>query len=302
MGDMYKNAGVNLEEAASLNKKLCSKFNQPNFSEFVGGLEYNGIKIFSCTDGIGTKIIPLYERKLYKTIAVDLVAANLNDMATRNVKAIGFSDYIAVNKLDSDVVSKIIFELNAVLSQCNCELLGGETAEMPDLLKENCIDIAGFALGIGKTSSISINKGDIIVGLKSSGIHANGFSLIRKLYKENLLSEDEFAECLKPTFIYYNTVRKLWDKGLIKAGVNVTGGGLEENLPRIVELKRLELYRQSIPCQPIYTKLAEIVGDEMQAVFNCGVGFCIFCTQENKEVVFKICKEFEPFELGRVLE
>ncbi len=301
MGDMYKNAGVNLAEAEQLNRKLRAKIQDTNVSEFVGSVNYNGIQIFNCCDGIGTKIIPLYERKLYKTIAVDLVAANLNDMATRDVTAVGFSDYIAVNKLDSEAVSEIITELKHALTECNCRLLGGETAEMPDLLRIGCIDISGFAIGIGKSAPQTIEKKDVIIGLKSSGIHANGFSLIRKLYSENKLTDEEFDSCLAPSYIYYNTIRKLWEQKLIKAGANITGGGLKENLSRIVELKRVELYQTNIPQQPIYQRLHELIGDEIYDVFNCGVGFCIISAPENKDKIFEICKCFEPFELGRVI-
>lgn len=299
--DMYKQSGVNLIEAQKLNNILALKVKDENLGEFVGLIEHSGVKIFNCCDGIGTKIIPLYERGLYKTIAVDLAAANLNDMATRDVTAVGFSDYIAVNRLDSYAVSQIIIELKKVLDNCNCRLLGGETSEMPDLLKEGVIDISGFAIGIGNSEPQKIQKNDIIIALKSNGIHANGFSLIRKLYKEKKISDKDFETCLEPSFIYYNALRKLWDKRLIKAGANITGGGLLENLSRIACLSGLELFTENIPEQPVYTLLERLIGDEMWQVFNCGVGFCIFANPANKDEIFKICAEFEPFELGRVI-
>ena len=299
--DAYKQSGVDLKEAERLNKILSRKIKDKNISEFVGSVDYNGIKIYNCCDGIGTKIIPLYKRKRYADIAQEVVAANLNDMATRDVMALGFSDYIAVNKLDSDAISSIIIELKKVLEQCNCRLLGGETSEMSDILRDGVIDIAGFAIGAGGGELQKIETGDILIGLKSSGVHANGFSLVRKLYNDCQLSDKEFETCLVPTYIYYNTIRKLWNANLIKAGANITGGGLIENLSRIVEVSRLELFKQNIPQQPIFQCLHELVGDEIYNVFNCGVGFCIFAAPQNKEKIFEICKEFTPFELGRII-
>ena len=189
--------------------------------------------------------------------------------------------------------------IKKVLEKCNCRLLGGETSEMPDIMRDGVIDIAGFAIGAGGGELQKIETGDIIIGLPSSGVHANGFSLVRKLYNDGQLSDKDFETCLVPTYIYYNTIRKLWDANLIKAGANITGGGLIENLSRIVEVKRLELFKQNIPQQPIFQRLHELVGDEIYNVFNCGVGFCIICAPENQKDIYKICEN--AFELGRVI-
>ena len=297
---MYNDAGVNLSEARKLTKRLFEITKDNNLKDFAGSVDAEGKKIFNCCDGIGTKIIPLYERKMYKTIAADLVAANLNDMAAKNVKAVGFCDYIAVNKLESNAIVEIIRELKQVLESCNCKLTGGETSEMPDILKDGVIDITGFATGTGHAETQPINAGDIIIGLQSSGIHSNGFSLIRKLYNEKKLSDEEFEECLTPSYIYYNVLRKLWDEKLIKSGANITGGGIIENLSRIVDIKKCELFWKNIPKMQIYQKLQQIVGDEIYDVFNCGIGFCIIADKKNREKIFELCKEFSPFEFGRV--
>lgn len=303
MGELYKKSGVNIAEANCLSKKLGLL--GTDFRNFAGEISYGDLKILNCCDGIGTKIIPLYDRKLFKTIAIDLAAANLNDLATKNARAVAFSDYIAVNKLDSASIAQIIFELKNILDECDCKLLGGETSEMPALLKDGAIDICGFAIGVadGKYLPAEIREGDVVIGLKSNGIHANGFSLIRSLYSAGKLSENEFCECLKPSFIYYNYVRKLWENNLIKAAANITGGGLLTNLERVFPLNlKPQLNFSVIPEQYIFEKLFKLCGDEVYEVFNCGVGFCLIANQENHNVISDICEKFEPFILGKVVK
>lgn len=305
MSEMYKKSGVDLDEAEKLNEKLRQNISNKNLGMFAGSayLESLGVHILNCCDGIGSKIIPLYERKLYKTIAVDLIAANLNDLATRDAQAVSFSDYIAVNKLDSNAVSEIITNLELELTKYNCILSGGETSEIPHLLRDGTIDICGFAIGIAKTlDAPKINIGDVIIGLKSSGIHANGFTLVRKLYEEGKLSKTEFEMTLTPAYVYYNVIRKLWGNKLIKAGANITGGGIYSNLIRVIPHDMsVSLSFESIPRQAVFEKLKQVVGEEIYSVFNCGVGFCIVADEKFKDEIFKICAEFEPFELGKVV-
>lgn len=302
MSELYKKAGVDLKEAENLSAGIAALGR--NFQSFTGNVVYNGMKIFNCCDGIGSKIIPLYERKLFKTIAIDLVAANLNDMATKNAQAIAFSDYIAVNKLDSSAIKNFIFELKEVLDECDCKLLGGETSEIPALLKDGVIDICGFAIGVSDKNYVyeNITDGDVVIALKSSGIHANGFSLIRKLHAEGKLSDNDFEKCLEPTYIYYNSVRKLWEKNLIKAAANITGGGIYNNLIRAIpDGYNIELDYSNIKLQEIYQKLLTLCGKEIYEVFNCGVGFCLIARENNIDEIFEICDEFNPFIFGKVV-
>ena len=294
MNNLYEKSGVNLKEAESLVKQISSI--SKNIGRFTGA---NGDIVSTC-DGIGTKIIPLYKRGMYKTIAQDLAAANLNDLATSGAQAIGFMDYIAAHKLESDKISQIILALTEILKEQNCPLLGGETAEMPDLITEGNIDITGFILGRGKgENNISLKEGDLIIGLKSSGVHANGFSLVRKFYSDGLLTEKEFEETLTPSYIYYSKVLKLWQKGLIKACANITGGGIEYNLKRVVP--NFELDFDSFEKIPILEKLKELTGkDEFYNVFNPGIGFLLVAESFNDDIK-EICKEFSPRIIGRVL-
>lgn len=305
MGEMYKNSGVDIEEADKLSSFLVANSSNKNLKTFAGSAFVKDLncRLINCCDGIGSKIIPLYERKMYKAIAIDLIAANLNDLVTQNAKAVSFSDYIAVHKLNSNAVGEIILNLENELSKYNCVLSGGETSELPHLLRHGTIDICGFAIGISinETPPV-IEENDIIIGLKSSGIHANGFTLLRRLYEEKKLSDKEFVSALTPAFVYYNVIRKLWEHKLIKAGAHITGGGILSNLNRVFpNFLRPELDISKIPVQKIYQKLLSIAGDEIYSVFNCGVGFCVTANPKYKNEIFQVCAEFEPFEFGKVV-
>ncbi|MDD3436732.1 MAG: phosphoribosylformylglycinamidine cyclo-ligase [Candidatus Gastranaerophilales bacterium] len=300
---LYEKSGVNLSQAQKLNKKLSKEL---GISTFAGKTFLsNGFKFVTCCDGIGSKIIPLYEDKLYKTIAIDVVAANLNDLICSGATAIGFVDYLAVNKLDSDAVFQIVQAIDEELKKCSCKLLGGETSEISELITQNNIDISGFAVGIvpegEELDKKNIKANDVVVGLCSSGIHANGFSLIRKLYQENLLTDEEFQTCLAPSYIYYNTILKLVQKKLIKSCANITGGGILSNLLRVIpDDLSVKLDFDKIPHQKVFQKLKQICGDEFYEVFNAGVGFCLIAEEKNLQEIFEICKEFSPFIFGKI--
>jgi len=300
---LYEKSGVNLLQAKKLNDKFSEKLGINSFAgkTFLA----HGFNLVTCCDGIGSKIIPLYERKMFATIAIDVVAANLNDLICSGATAVGFVDYLAVNKLDSESVFEIIQSIDIELKKCNCRLLGGETSEISELITSNNIDISGFAIGLVQEGDgldkINIKECDIVVALCSSGIHANGFSLIRKLYKENQLTDKEFETCLMPTCIYYNCVLELIQKKLVKSCANITGGGILSNLSRVIpENLKAELKFDKIPPQPIFEKLKGICNDEFYEVFNAGIGFCLIANEANLDEILKICEEFSPFILGKI--
>ena len=305
MSKLYENSGVNLFQAQKLNEKLSKNL---CISSFAGKTFLsNGFNLVTCCDGIGSKIISLYEKKLYKTIAIDVVAANLNDLVCSGATSIGFVDYLAVNKLDSEAVFKIIQAIDVELKKCGCKLLGGETSEISELITCGNIDISGFAIGLIKDGNEldkkNVAENDIVIGLCSSGIHANGFSLIRKLYKEKQITEKEFEACLIPSYIYYNLISELIQKKFVKACANITGGGIFSNLIRsIPENLNVDLNFEKIPPQPIFKKLKNICGEEFYKVFNAGVGFCLIADETNKQEIFKICKDFSPFLFGKIIE
>lgn len=300
---LYEQSGVNLRQANELNKKLSEKLGINAFAEKT--ILSDGIKLVTCCDGIGSKIIPLYEKKLYKTIAIDVIAANLNDLVCSGAKAIGFVDYLAVNKLDNEAVFQIVQSIDEELRKCSCKLLGGETSEISELITAGNIDISGFAIGlveeVNELNKDKVAPEDIVIGLCSSGIHANGFSLVRRLYKEKKLTEQEFENCLAPTLIYYNCVRELIHKKLIKSCANITGGGIFSNLRRAIPQNlEAKLDFEKIPPQKIFEKLKNLCNDEFYEVFNAGVGFCLIAEETSIAKIYEICKEYKPFQLGKI--
>lgn len=307
MSKLYEKSGVNLKEADRLNKKLSDKLNINTFAGITNIPLVDDFELVTCCDGIGSKIIPLYSKKYYKTIAKDVVAANLNDLVCSGATAAGFVDYIAANKLDSDAVTYIVEGIAEELDKCNCKLLGGETSEISELISAGNIDISGFAVGVVKKgeelSKENVSENDIIVGFCSSGIHANGFSLIRKLYKEKKLTDSEFETALTPTHIYYISVLKLVKNKKIKACANITGGGIYSNLIRsIPENMEAQLNFDKIPQQKIFEKLKKLCGDEFYEVFNAGVGFCIIAKENDVSDIIETCGEFNPFVFGKIIK
>lgn len=292
----YKQSGVDVKRADEIIKNISSNFAFDNFQNFAGTLNFKDQTLVSCCDGIGSKIIPLIEKNDPYTIAYDLVAMNLNDLITLGAEPLFFLDYIAANNLKTDIIQKTIENLRNILSDYNCLLLGGEISELPDLIKENYFDIAGFLVGAHKNfDKKTIKKGDKIVGFLSNGVHANGFSLIRKLYNDKVLEEKMFLETLKPTKIYYELVKKI--KPYIKSAANITGGGVYSNIKRAIPCDFSLDYSQ-IPSLEIFEFLKTVVVEPYN-VFNMGVGFC--AVTDNPDVVLKEAKSYTPFILGEVL-
>lgn len=298
----YEQAGVSIQKAEALTELIRQDVKSDNIGMFAGVYEHPAFPeyaLVACTDGVGTKIIPLLERDKIETIAIDLIAMSLNDMICVGARPLFFLDYFATQKLDVEVTSRFIKALRQELSKYNCTLLGGETAELNDLVTKGHFDVAGFAVGLVKKDKIlsksNVTKGDVIIGLKSSGPHSNGYTLIRQL-----LSGAEIDIALEPTHIYVNEVIELCDKGLIKAAANITGGGLEGNLSRSVpEGLELNIDRGKIPVQPVFTRLLELVGEEeAYKTFNMGVGMCVITSAEKVEEVKNICNNYDPFVLG----
>lgn len=303
----YKQAGVDIEKADMLTEAIQKTVGSSNIGMFAGLYEHPFIPeyyLVGCCDGVGTKVIPLTERKQVKTAAVDLIAMNLNDMICTGARPMFFLDYFATNKLDVEITSEFVASLKNELSKYQCTLLGGETAELSDLVSANHFDVGGFAVGIVKKENVlkkeNVEENDVVIGLCSSGPHSNGYTLIRKLYEKNLLNEEEMSTALAPTFIYVNEILDLCDKKLIKVCANITGGGVEGNLNRVIPNGLCaEVFENAIPENPIFDKLKQLVGrDEAFKTFNMGVGMCIVCSESNKQQVMQVCSEYSPFEFG----
>lgn len=307
----YEDSGVSIQAGDMLTQILNKEVKSDNIGNFAGLYEHPYIPdyfLVGCTDGVGTKVIPLAQRNLYKTIATDLIAMNLNDLICTGAKPLFFLDYFATNKLDVEITSKFVIALKNELAKYNCTLLGGETAELGDLIKQDHFDVGGFMVGIVKKDSVlkreNIKTDDIIIALKSSGPHSNGYSLIRALYDEGQLSDNLFEVALEPTHIYAKEICELVEKKLIHACANITGGGIEGNLVRsISDGKCAIIYKDKIIKQELFEKLEQLVGEEeAYKTFNMGIGFCIIAQKSNKEEIFKICAKYEPTVIGEITQ
>ena len=262
--------------------------------------------IVSCTDGVGTKIELANKFKKFNTIGIDLVAMCVNDLIVQGAKPLFFLDYIAVGKLDLKKTKQIIKGIFYGCKLSNCELVGGETAEMPDVYSKEKFDIAGFSVGIVSKKILDKSKvraGNIIMAIPSNGLHSNGFSLVRSILKKNKIPKNLKKELLKPTKIYCNEILKLTNKGFVNSAAHITGGGLIENLlrsiPRNLSLN-LDLQKIKVPKIFSWLKSKNISDYEMMNTFNCGIGFCIIVKKNISKInkIFK--KDFKPYKIGYV--
>lgn len=306
----YEEAGVSIAKADALTALIQKEVKSENIGMFAGIYEHPVLPdyyLVGCTDGVGTKIIPLIQYDLIETAAVDLIAMSLNDMICVGAAPLFFLDYFATHSLDVEVTSRFIKALKSKLAEFNCTLLGGETAELKDLVSEGHFDVGGFAVGLVKKDKMlrkeNVEAGDIVIGLKSSGPHSNGYTLIRKLYQKELLSESEFKSMLEPTHLYVKEILKLTENNTIKVCANITGGGISDNLQRVIpEGLCADLNFDNIPHNPVFAKLEQLVGtEEAYKTFNMGVGMCIVVSSNEVDEVFEVCRAYEPFVLGKIL-
>lgn len=305
----YQKSGVHLKNAEMLAQILSCQFQSANFQNFAGLFESPALPEYyfaATTDGIGTKIIPLIERKMYRTIALDLAAMNLNDLACVGAKPLFFLDYIAANKLNPKEVSKFVSELHYVLKTFNCVLIGGETSELGDFIPKGLFDAAGFAVGLVKKENLipkkNVKAGDVVIGLKSAGVHSNGFSLVRKLYADKKINEEEFIKTLAPTEIYTNEILEMCNNGLVSGLANITGGGILSNLERAIPDGLMAvLDKTQLPQIEVFQILNKFIStDEMFHTFNMGAGFCIIADSKNVEAVMQIAQLYSPFIFGEI--
>ena len=305
----YEQAGVSIEAGDKLTAILNKEVKSDNIGNFAGLFEHPYIPeyfLVGCTDGVGTKVIPLAKRGLVETIATDLIAMNLNDLICVGAKPLFFLDYFATNKLDVEITSKFVIALKNELAKHNCTLLGGETAELGDLVKKGHFDVGGFMTGIVRKDSVlkreNVKEGDVVIALKSSGPHSNGYSLVRALHDAGKLSDKLFEIALAPTYIYANEIVELVEKKLIHAAANITGGGIEGNLVRSIPKDLCAVvYKDKIVKQELFEELERLAGEEeAYKTFNMGVGFCLITSRENVDAINKICAKYEPTIIGEI--
>ncbi|MCY6960482.1 phosphoribosylformylglycinamidine cyclo-ligase [Clostridium brassicae] len=318
----YKDAGVNIEEgyaAVKLMKDYASKtFNSGvlnNLGSFAGMYELPKMKnpvLVSGTDGVGTKLKVAFDMVKYDTVGIDCVAMCVNDILCHGATPLFFLDYIACGKLNAENAADLVKGVSEGCLQSGCALIGGETAEMPGFYKAGEYDVAGFCVGIVEKEKIvdgsSIKSGDVLIGIESSGIHSNGYSLVRKLIT-NLDEEfngDKIGNVLlTPTKIYVKTVLSLIDKFDIKGMAHITGGGFYENIPRMFKNDYVAVINKgSFNIPDIFKHLMSlgVEEDHMYNTFNMGIGF-VLCVNANdsKEVIKQIEKMgSKAYEIGHV--
>jgi phosphoribosylformylglycinamidine cyclo-ligase len=320
----YKDSGVNIEEGyksvdliKSYAQKTLSNYVLNGLGSFAGMVElpegYKKPVLVSGTDGVGTKLELAFKSKKYDTVGIDCVAMCVNDILCHGAKPLFFLDYIACGKLDANVASEIVKGVCDGCLESDASLIGGETAEMPGFYKEGEYDIAGFAVGIVDKDKIingsNINEGDVLIGLASSGVHSNGFSLVRKLFPdifEKYNGEEIWKTLLTPTKIYVKPILSLLDKYEIKGMAHITGGGFIENVPRMFtkENQTAVIKKDSYPLPDIFNLLIEKGAEKsnMYNTFNMGIGFML-CV--NKEDANKVIEELnalgeKAYEIGYV--
>ena len=318
----YKKSGVNInladrfvEHIAKISKKNVQKkrkyINKDNIGAFGSTFDISKIKIkdpliVSSTDGVGTKIALANQFNRFDTIGIDLVAMCVNDLIVQGAKPLFFLDYIAVGKIKFTKLKKI---LDGIIKGCDisdCNLVGGETAEMPGIYDKNKFDLAGFSVGIVSKKKLlqkkNVQDGDVVLALPSSGIHSNGYSLVRVIIKNKNINKKLKDELLMPTKIYVKEILNLNKRNLIHSAAHITGGGLIDNLIRSVpEHLSLNLDLSKIKPKNIFKwiKSNNISDREMLKTFNCGVGFCIIVKKSKiKQIKKNFSKDYMPYEIG----
>ena len=320
----YEKSGVNISVAdnfvkfisnISSNNKGKKKFNNIGGFGSITDIPSNlrKPKIVACTDGVGTKVEIANTLNKYNTIGIDLVAMSVNDLIVQGAKPLLFLDYISINKIDLKKLKSIIKGIVKGCKISNCELVGGETAEMPGTYEKGKFDIAGFAVGVVDGKKIlnkkNIKKNDLVLAIPSSGVHSNGYSLVRYVLKKKKinLKNNKFLrkELLKPTKIYVNEVLNLINNNLINGCANITGGGLVDNIKRIIPDNMVaDIDLNKIKTKKIFKWLKQnnIEDKEMLKTFNCGVGFCLIVNPKNlKKITSFFTKEFKPYVIGKII-
>ena len=320
----YKKSGVDISAAdkfvkfisnSSTNKKGKKKFKNIGGFGSITSIPKNlrNPKLVACTDGVGTKIEIANELNKFDTIGIDLVAMSVNDLIVQGAKPLFFLDYISINKIDLNKLKSIMRGIFRGCKISNCELVGGETAEMPGTYEKGKFDIAGFAVGIVNEKNIlkksKIKKNNLILAVPSSGLHSNGFSLVRDIIKKKKIKikSNKYLkkELIKPTKIYVNEILDLVNNNLLNGCANITGGGISENIKRVIpdnfcasidlkKIKTLKIFK--------WLKKNDISDKEMLKTFNCGVGFCLIIDPKNLDMVKSFfSKKYKPYIIGKIL-
>lgn len=330
----YKEAGVDVEAGRSFVDRISQDVNSTVRAEVIGGLGgfggyfqmpsgYREPVLVSGTDGVGTKLKIAQALDCHDTIGIDLVAMCVNDILTSGAEPLFFLDYLATGKLNAEQLAAVVKGIATGCRQSGCALLGGETAEMPGFYQLGEYDIAGFCVGIVEKSQLingsQIQIGDVAIGLASTGVHSNGFSLVRKIVESQQLSWNHQPpllngktigeELLTPTQIYVKPVLELLRQdNKIRAMAHITGGGLPENLPRCLPKNcSIELKLNSWEVLPIFRWLAEmgnVPAEAMLETFNLGIGFVVIAPPDDVKSTIEWfeSQQIAAYQIGKVIE
>ena len=332
MSEEYKKSGVSLEsgyEVVKRIKKHVARTNRKGVMGSIGAfgglfslaeLDYKEPILVSGTDGVGTKLLIAQQLKKHHTIGIDLVAMCVNDVLTIGAVPLFFLDYIAMGRNNPEIVEQLVLGIADGCVLADCALIGGETAEMPDLYEGEHYDLAGFAVGVVEKSKMitgeDVSVNDYIIGLPSSGIHSNGYSLVRKLFlKDHDINLNEYHEelgstwadsLLTPTKIYVKPILDLLKKVQVKAMAHITGGGFDENIPRVLKDNMgVVIDSGKIKKPPIFSlieKFGTIDHREMYEIFNMGIGYVVIVSPECLEEALSILRLHEDAQvIGRIV-
>ncbi len=318
MSITYKDAGVDIDEGNETVKKikpLAKATFRPevlsdigSFSAFfsLNNSKYKEPVLVSSTDGVGTKLVLAFKSGIHNTVGIDLVAMVVNDIIVSGAEPLFFLDYFACGKLSSDVAEQVISGISQGCIEAGCALIGGETAELPGFYNDGEYDLAGFGVGVVEKNSIidgsNINVGDLIIGVESSGLHSNGYSLVRKIFFDinnfsiytyfEELGKTLIEELLTPTRIYVKPVLNILKNHPIKGMAHITGGGFLENIPRILPSQLVAVIdKASLEIPPIFKiiqRLGNIEENEMFRTFNCGTGLVLIASKENADDIVSL--------------
>ncbi|HLD10200.1 MAG TPA: phosphoribosylformylglycinamidine cyclo-ligase [Methylophilaceae bacterium] len=310
----YRDAGVDIEAGDALVEQIKPYAKRTMRPEVLGGIggfgslfevpkKFKNPVLVSGTDGVGTKLKLAFQLNKHDTVGIDLVAMSVNDILVQGAEPLFFLDYFACGKLEVGTAAEVIKGIAAGCEQAGCALVGGETAEMPGMYPAGEYDLAGFAVGAVEKDAIingsTIVEGDVVLGLASSGAHSNGYSLIRKLIERSGIDMDSnfhgraFKDVvMAPTRIYVKPLLKLIETKLVKGMAHITGGGITENIPRVLP-KGLtaEIKKDSWTMPPLFSWLqaqGNITDDEMYRTFNCGIGMVVIVSAQDAEAAKKL--------------
>lgn len=330
----YKSSGVDIDSgnrAVELMKEHVKKtYTNGVFGDiglFSGGFSLREFKdykdpiLLASTDGVGTKLLIAQKMNKHDTVGIDLVAMCVNDLICQGAKPLFFLDYIGIDKLVPEKVEQIVKGISKACMETSSALIGGETAELPGMYSKDEYDLAGFSVGIVDREKIidgrDIKSGDIVLGLKSSGLHSNGYSLVRKLFFEELgmSVEDKFFDTdmtlgevlLTPTKLYVKSILELLESVKVCGIANITGGGLYENIPRILpEGLGVNINKNSWDKPLVFDKIVEskkIDDKELYRAFNMGIGMVVIIKEEDLEESIKVLSKYEEvFKIGEVVD